>query len=86
VACAPQAWAAAAVHLLLQACLGLKIDAPQARLSLTRPQLPPSVGELRIHNLEVAGATVDLLLVHHEDDVGVNVLRRDGELQILLMK
>jgi hypothetical protein len=44
------------------------------------------VGELRIHNLEVAGATVDLLLVRHKEDVGVNVLRRDGDVQVLVMK
>jgi hypothetical protein len=41
---------------------------------------------LRIHNLEVAGATVELLLVRHEQDVGVNVLRRNGDVQILVVK
>ena len=49
-------------------------------------QLPASLGELRIHNLEVAGATVDLLLLRHDCDVGVNVLRRDGAVQILVVK
>jgi len=86
VACAPQAWSAASVFLLLQACLGLEISAPQARISFVRPQLPPSLGELRIHNLKVAGATVDLLLLRHADDVGVNVLRREGDVQIVVMK
>ncbi len=86
VACAPQAWSAASVFLLLQACLGLEISAPQARISFTRPQLPPSLGELRIHNLKLAGATVDLLLLRHTDDVGVNVLRREGDVQIVVMK
>jgi len=41
---------------------------------------------LRIHNLEVAGATVDLLLVRHEQDVGVNVLRREGNVQVTVVK
>jgi len=86
VACAPQAWAAASVFLLLQACLGLEINGPEAQICFTRSQLPPSLGELRIHNLEVAGATVDLLLVRYEHDVGVNVLRREGDLQILVVK
>ena len=45
-----------------------------------------SLRELRIYNLEVAGAVVDLLLVRHEDDVGLSVLRRDGEVQILVVK
>jgi glycogen debranching enzyme len=86
VACAPQAWSAASVFLLLQACLGLEINGPEAQISFTRPQLPASLGELRIHNLEVAGATVDLLLVRHEHDVGVNVPRREGDVQITLVK
>jgi hypothetical protein len=37
-------------------------------------------------NSEMAGATVDLLLVRHEQDVGVNVLRRDGDVHILVVK
>jgi glycogen debranching enzyme len=86
VACAPQAWSAASVFLLLQACLGLEISAPQARISFVRPQLPPSLGELRIHNLKLAGATVDLLLLRHADDVGINVLRREGDVQIVVVK
>jgi len=86
VACAPQAWSAASVFLLLQASLGLQINAPEARVCFTRPQLPASLGELRIHNLEVAGATVDLLLVRHEHDVGVNVLRREGDIQIFVVQ
>src|SRR5262249_4808956 len=56
VACAPQAWAAASVFLLFQACLGLTVTGPDARITFTRPRLPAAVGEVRIHNLEVAGA------------------------------
>ena len=69
-----------------QACLGLEINGPKAQICFTCPRLPPSVGELRIHNLEVARATVDLLLVRHEHDVSVTVLRRDGDVQILVVK
>jgi glycogen debranching enzyme len=86
VACAPQAWAAASVFLLFQACLGLTINGPAAQVFFHRPRLPAALNELRIHNLEVAGATVDLLLVRHEHDVGVDVLRRDGNVQVLVMK
>lgn len=51
----------------------------------TRPRLLASLGELRVHNLEAAGATVDLLLVRHEHDVGVTVLRREGNIQIMVV-
>jgi glycogen debranching enzyme len=86
VACAPQAWAAGSVLLLFQACLGLEINGPNRHVSFTCPRLPASLGELRIHNLQVAGATVDLLLVRHEDDVGVNVLRREGNVRVTVVK
>jgi glycogen debranching enzyme len=79
VACAPQ------VFLLFQACLGLTVNGPERQVSFTRPRLPASLRELRIHNLEVAGATVDLLLVRHEHSVGVTVLRREGDIQITVV-
>ncbi len=86
VACAPQAWAAGSVFLLLQACLGLEVNGREGQIRFNRPQLPASLGELRIHNLEVAGATVDLLLLRHQGDVGVNVLRREGNVQVTVVK
>jgi glycogen debranching enzyme len=86
VACSPQAWSAASVFLLFQACLGLEIDAPRAQIRFTRPRLPTSCHELRIHNLEVADAKVDLLLLRHKDDVGVNVLHAEGNVQIIVEK
>jgi glycogen debranching enzyme len=86
VACAPQAWSAASVFLLFQACLGLEISGIERQIYFTRPQLPTSLDELRIHNLEVAGATIDLLLKRQEHDVGVNVIRRDGNIQVMVIK
>jgi glycogen debranching enzyme len=86
VACAPQAWSAASVFLLFQACLGLEVSARESRICFTSPRLPAALTELRIHNLEVAGTSLDLLLVRHEHDVGVNVLRRDGDAQVLVVK
>jgi glycogen debranching enzyme len=86
VACAPQAWAAASVFLLFQACLGLTVNGLEGQISFAQPRLPAAVGELRIHNLEVAGASVDLLLLRHGQDVGVNVLRREGDVRILVVK
>ena len=50
----PQSWSAASVFLLFQACLGLEIDGPERQVYLNRPQLPASLEELRIHNLDVA--------------------------------
>jgi glycogen debranching enzyme len=86
VACAPQAWSATSVFLLFQACLGLEISGLDQKIIFTSPHLPASLGELRIHNLEVRGASVDLMLIRQERDVGVNVIHREGEVQVLVVK
>jgi glycogen debranching enzyme len=86
VACAPQAWAAGSVFLLLQACLGLVVGGVERQVWLRQPRLPSFVPELRSTNLGVNEATVDLRLVRHGDDVGVNVLRREGDLSIVVAK
>jgi glycogen debranching enzyme len=86
VACAPQAWATASVVLLLQACLGLNISAPDRQICFQQPRLPAFVPELRITNLEVAGASVDLVLVRRDRDVGIHVVRRDGDVSIIVAK
>jgi glycogen debranching enzyme len=86
VACAPQAWAAGSVLLLLEGCLGLSVRGVERQIWFHQPRLPSFVPELRITNLEVAGAGVDLLLVRHGDDVGVNVLRRHGDVSVVVAK
>lgn len=82
VACAPQAWASGAVFLLLQACLGLSIHGAEERIRLTNPILPECLKEVRIDNLRVGKATVDLVFQRHPQDVSVRVLRMDGQLAI----
>jgi glycogen debranching enzyme len=86
VACAPQSWAAGAVYMLLQACLGLRIDASARRVTLTKPVLPPSVDWLEISRLRVGASTVDLHLQRHANDVGITVLRREGAAEIVAVK
>ena len=87
VACAPQAWASGAVFLLLEACLGLNIAAPEQRLVFSKPVLPPFLRQVSIRDLRVGDARADLLLTRHDEgDVGVNVLRREGALEVVVLK
>jgi hypothetical protein len=78
-------WPAAAVFLLVQACLGLRVSARDNQVVLSDPRLPASVKELRIDNLRVGDASVDLLARRHGRDAGVNVLRREGGLRVNML-
>jgi glycogen debranching enzyme len=84
VACLPQAWASGSVFMLLQACLGLEISALTREVRLDTPVLPPEINELTIRNLTLEAATIDLLLQRHDHDVGVTVLRREGDIRAVV--
>jgi glycogen debranching enzyme len=86
IACAPQSWAAASVFLLLQACLGLSVRGDPPQISFSYPILPPFLQEVSIKNLRVGEASVDLFIRHHAQDVSVNIVRRQGKVEILTVK
>jgi glycogen debranching enzyme len=83
VACSPQAWAAGAIFLLLQASLGLTVDAVQQQLRFSEPLLPEWLETVRIANLRVGPAVIDLALHRRADRVDVQVLRKRGTLEIV---
>jgi glycogen debranching enzyme len=86
VACAPQSWAAGAVFLMLGASLGVHIDAPARRISFSRGRLPEAIDWIRLTDLEVGDAHVDLQLERHPHDLGVTVIRREGDVEIVTVK
>jgi glycogen debranching enzyme len=86
VACAPQAWSACAVFLLLQSLLGLVLDAPQNQIRLHRPDLPKPLNALQLRGLRMNGASVDLTIQRHPRDAGVTVERKTGEVDVVVMK
>ncbi|HEY3567133.1 MAG TPA: amylo-alpha-1,6-glucosidase [Thermoanaerobaculia bacterium] len=86
VACAPQSWAAGAVFLLVEACLGLDIDAPSGKICLDRPELPACIDRLTLRNLRVNDAAVDLVFERYGKDVGAHLGRREGEVEVVVVK
>jgi glycogen debranching enzyme len=86
VACSPQTWSSVAVFLLLQSCLGLRIEARQGRLSFSQPVLPPFLEHIEMKNLRIGDATVDLSFERHATDVGINILRREGRVEVVVTK
>jgi glycogen debranching enzyme len=85
VACSPQAWAAAAVFGMLQACLGLEIDVGQSEIKLRTPRLPPFIDWIRITRLGTPGPSADLLLQRYERNVGIEVVRKDANMRVTVV-
>lgn len=60
VACMPQAWAAGAPFMMLQACLGIRIDGWKGEIHIDRPHLPVGIDSLSLKKLEIRGHEIDL--------------------------
>ncbi len=60
ISCTPQAWAAGSVFMLLNALLGLEIDAAAGSVNLIRPRLPSGVDWLTIDGLRVGSETANI--------------------------
>ena len=82
VACLPQAWAAGSVFLMLQACLGVKVDALEGVVTVDRPVLPAGIDRLTISNLQVGEATVDLAFQRVDGHTVVMPRNRRGEVSV----
>lgn len=72
VACLPQAWAAGSVFMMLQACLGITIDANRGEIILVDPRLPIGIDRLKVERLRVGSEMVDLTFERQGDRVSVH--------------
>ncbi|MBI3747014.1 MAG: amylo-alpha-1,6-glucosidase [Chloroflexi bacterium] len=82
VACSPQAWAAAAPLFLVRTLLGLQAHADRGELELIRPHLPAFMGKLVIRDLRVGRGSCDLLVHRWRGRTSVEVLRKEGDLDV----
>ena len=86
VACLPQAWAAGSVFLMMQAVLGLSIDAFEQTVTIVNPSLPAGMERLTVTGLQVGQARTDLLFRRLGDQVAVTPRNRVGTLKIFTVR
>ncbi len=83
VACSPQAWAAATPFFILEACLGITVQAERGRILFDRPFLPEGIPQLSIRDLRCGKARVDLLLERRGESVLVHCESRQDEVEVV---
>jgi glycogen debranching enzyme len=86
VACSPQAWAAGSVFMLLQAALGMEIDAPHRQIAFRHSRLPEFLDHLEITGLRVGSASVDLAIERQPLGIGVRVVQSVGNVEVVEIK
>jgi len=86
VACRPQAWAAGSVFLLLQAAIALNIDVWRRRISFENIAMPAWLNRLEIRGLRVGETSVDLRITRGPWSADVEVMAKEGEVDVLVYK
>ena len=84
VACAPQAWAAAAPLALIQACLGLRIQPTLGTVNLMHPMLPQFVDYITLRNLQCGSVRLDIEFRRVGDQVAMHVLNSTGDARLTM--
>ena len=84
VACSPQAWAAGSSFLFLQTMLGLRAHADRGELELLHPTLPDWLRSVKVIDLRVGDASVDLLFHRWRGTTSAEVLRKIGDVAVTI--
>jgi glycogen debranching enzyme len=82
VACLPQAWAAGAVFMLLQGCLGLRVHGEAAEVEIHNPTLPIGIDRLSLEGLVVGDGDIDLAFERQGVRVAVHSNSRGPRLRV----
>jgi hypothetical protein len=72
--------------LVLQACLGMEVQAINGVIRFVHPQLPESVPFVRIRGLKVNNSEVDLEITRYHQTVSISIPRRVGDVRIVSIK
>jgi glycogen debranching enzyme len=86
VACAPQAWASAAPFAFLEACLGMELRHEANSVSFRDPVMPAFLDYVTLNQLSLGKSRLDLRLHRHGRDVTLNLLRRQSDAKVMLVK
>jgi glycogen debranching enzyme len=82
VACNPQAWASATPLTLLEASLGLQINAATEEVRFVEPHLPAFLGEVTVRHLAVGRSSLDFSVRREGSSTSVQILHRSGDAKI----
>lgn len=74
----PQAWAAGSVFLMLQASLGVMIDAVDGVVAIDHPCLPSGLDRLNVTGLRAGESRFDLMFEHSGGGVAVQLRHKHG--------
>ncbi|MEK7816726.1 MAG: amylo-alpha-1,6-glucosidase, partial [Actinomycetota bacterium] len=84
VACSPQAWAAGSIFMILQALLGIDVDATNNTVYVNNPMLPSWLKEVELHKMQVGKAALSLKFKRDGDITSLVVTEKMGTVRTVV--
>ncbi len=84
VACSPQAWAAGAPFLMLQAMLGISARAHENLLTVNKPHLPAWLNTVEVRNLLAGRSRISIVFRREGEITSFSLLARDGDVRVVM--
>lgn len=82
VACSPQTWSVASCFMIIQALLGIEIDAFENVIRFHKPTLPDFIDSLVIKNLKFKKDNLDIQFIRTKENVSIGILNKDSSIRI----
>ena len=88
VACSPQAWSVAAVFLMLQAILHIRIVTSEKKVYFNKPVLPEFLENIEIEDLKIGGHYCSFYMHRYDSNeaVNINVKGKPKDWEVLVIK
>lgn len=84
VACSPQAWAAGAAYLFIDACLGISFSVSKKTIQFSKPYLPDFIDEIKLTGLQIGDAEIDLRVYRNSSGIAWEMPDSHGEMRVEL--
>jgi glycogen debranching enzyme len=82
VACSPQTWSVASCFMIIQALLGIEIDAFENVIRFHKPTLPDFIDSLVIKNLKFKKDNLDIQFIRTKENVSIGILNKDSSIRL----
>jgi glycogen debranching enzyme len=82
VACSPQTWSVASCFMIIQAFLGIEIDAYENVIRFHKPVLPEFIDNLEIRNLKFKKNHIDIRFIKTYDSVSISILNKEASVRM----
>lgn len=86
VACAPQAWASAALYALVGSLLGIEFRPAEKQIRFNRPVLPEALGKVSIRDLTLGELSADIHVHPEREGVSVHTQSKSADLEIVVVQ